>query len=198
MRDDAYTRTNLSAATPAVANRFVTSVAMKNGAYTLANTTMPTTPGGRRITVGHTATSTVDTLGVITVVGTGLRGETITEVITPSNGVTVTGTKAFVTVTSVTGSGWASVAGDDLIVVGAAAGAIVLPMSGTLFAVCVNTTAAGTIVLADAGGTIATLKSSIAENTYYYQCAVFGYLMVTLGAASDVTIIHSFNTGTQA
>jgi len=194
----AYTRTNLNAANPAVANRFVASVAMKNGAYTVANATMPTTPGGRFITVGHTATSTVDTLGVITVTGTGLRGETISEVITPVNGTTATGVKPFVTVTGVVGSGWASVAGDDLIVVGAAAGSIVLPMSGTLFAVVVNTTAAGTITLADAGGPIAVLKTSIVENTYYYQVATAGFLRVTLTAASDVTIIHSFNTDLQS
>lgn len=100
-----------------VANHYVVSADMKNGAYTLAHTS-PTGGGARNVTVGHTATSTVDTLGTILVTGTDLADAIITETITPSNGTTVQGTKAFKTITSIVGSGWTVNSGADKIVVG--------------------------------------------------------------------------------
>lgn len=187
----AFTKTRLAAANPAVANHFVTSTNMKVGAYTLANTTMPTTPGARRITVTHTTATGADTLGTITVTGTDLNGKAQVEVITPVASSTATGSKWFVTVSDVTGAGWVINGGNDTLTVGAAAGSAVLASDGMLYAIVVNTTAAGTIAVADGAGTFATLKSSIAEGSYYYQVACVGYLMLTLGAASDVTVIHS-------
>lgn len=187
----AMTKTRLSAANPAVANRFVTSTNMKVGAYTVANATMPTTPGARRITVTHTTVVTTDTLGTITVTGTDLRGQAISETITPVADSTVTGTKWFVTVTAVAGAGWVINGSNDTLTVGAAAGSAVIDGEGELYAIVVNTTAAGTVTVADATGTFATLKSSIVEATYYYEVPVLGYLVLTLGAASDITVIHS-------
>ena len=178
-----------TAAPAASANRFVTSVAMQNGAYTLAATTMPT-PGARKVTVTHTALSTVDTLGVITVTGTSLSGAVVTDVITPLNGTVATGTKLFNTITSVVGSGWTAVAGADSITVGCDATQAVLDGQGTLHAVIVNTTAAGTVTLADSKGTIAVLKASIAEGTYVYDIDV-NTLTVTQTAASDITVVRS-------
>jgi hypothetical protein len=183
----AYTR--FSAAPAASANRFVTSVSMQNGAYTLANTTMPTA-GARKITVTHTAVSTVDTLGIITVTGTNIAGNTISEAITPLNGTTATGTKLFATVSSVVGSGWTAVAGADSVTVGCDATQAVLDGGGSLHAVIVNTTAAGTVTLADSKGTIAVLKASIAEGTYVYDIDV-NQLTVTQTAGSDITVVHS-------
>jgi hypothetical protein len=180
----------LSAANPAVTNRFVTSTNMKVGAYTVANATMPTTPGARRVTVTHTAVTGNDTLGTITVTGTDLRGAVITDVITPLAGTVATSTKFFVTVTDVVGAGWVINTGNDTIVVGAEAGSTVLDGGGTLHAVVVNTTAAGAVTLADSSGAFAVLKSSIAEGHYRYDVGV-GVLRVTLAAASDVTIIYS-------
>lgn len=180
---------HFSAAPTASANRFVTSVSMQNAAYTLAATTMPT-PGARKVTVTHTAVSTVDTLGVITVVGTSLSGATVTDVITPLNGTTATGTKLFNTITSVTGSGWTAVAGADSITVGCDATQAILDGPGTLHSVIVNTTAAGTITLADSKGTIAVLKTSIAEGTYYYDIDV-NTLTVTQTAASDISVVRT-------
>lgn len=180
-------RINLSAAPAAVGNRFVTSVAMGNKTYTLANTTMPT-DGGRLVTVTHTAVSTVDTLGVITVTGTDLAGNPITDTITPLSGTTATGTKVFRTVTSVVGSGWVTAAGDDTITVGCAATCYAADRGGVLGAVIVNTTAAGTITLADAAGTIAVLASSIAVGVYRYDLEFGGYLTVTPAAASNITV----------
>lgn len=98
------------------ADYFFASAAMHNGAYTLLKTSMPS--GARNITIGHTATSTVDTLGTIEVVGTDLNGDAMTETITPLNGTTASGLKCFATVTSITGSGWTVNSGADLVVIG--------------------------------------------------------------------------------
>jgi hypothetical protein len=95
-------------------DRIVTTVSMANGAYTLA--AQPDVP--RNITITHTAVSTVDTLGTITITGTDIGGAVITEVITPLNGTIASGAKAFKTVISVVGAGWAVVAGADSITVG--------------------------------------------------------------------------------
>src|SRR5512137_634398 len=62
---------------------FVTSTNMKVGAYTLAHTASDVP---RNVIVTHTAVDAADTLGTITVAGTDINGEAITETITPSNG----------------------------------------------------------------------------------------------------------------
>lgn len=187
-----FIATRLSAANPAVANRFVTSTNMSLTPYTVANATQPTTPGARRVTVTHTTVAGTDTLGIITVTGTGLRGNVITDTVTPVADSVASTNLAFVTVTNVVSTGWVAVSTADTIVVGAEAGSTVLDTTGQLFAIVVNTTAAGTITVANGSSTIAVLKASIAEGTYYYQCDV-GRVTVTLAAASDVTVITTGN-----
>jgi hypothetical protein len=187
--------TRLAAANPAVTNRFVTTTNMKVGAYTVANATMPTTPGARRVTVTHTSVTGDDTLGTITVTGTDIRGAVISDVIVPLAGTVATSAKFFVTVTDVVGAGWVINVGNDTIVVGAEAGSTVLDGTGTLQAIVVNTTAAGTITVTTNAGTLATLASSIAVGTYTYDTDVTR-LTLTLAAASDVTVIHSGNLPT--
>ena len=182
--------TNIAATTAAVANRFVTTVAMKVGAYTVANAS-PVWQGGCLVTVTHTAVSTVDTLGTIVVVGTDLAGQTISETITPLNGTVATGTKVFRSITSVTGVGWVSVAGDDSIVVGCAAGSICLAGHGKLEAIVVNATAAATVVISDARGTIATLPASAVVGTYDYEGLDVVNIKVATTSTNDVTVIHS-------
>lgn len=84
---------------------FVASADMKVGAYTLANTAPDV--GARNVTVTQTITNAAeDTNGTIVVVGTDLAGDVITETLTPNGGATVAGTKAFATITSITGAGW--------------------------------------------------------------------------------------------
>lgn len=95
---------------------FVASVNMKVGAYTLAHTSMPR--GARNIIVTQTAVGAEDTNGTIVVVGTNLAGAAITETITPNDGAVVAGTKAFKTITSITGAGWVIGEGNDTIKVG--------------------------------------------------------------------------------
>ena len=183
-----YDRFN--AAPTASANRFVVSQNMLNGAYTLTGTLTMPTAGARKVTVTHTLVSTVDTLGVITVTGTTLSGAVQTDVITPLSGTIATGTKLFATITSIVGSAWTAVAGADTVVIGCDATQAVLDGQGTLHAVVVNTTAAGTVTLADSKGTIAVLKASIAEGTYYYDIDV-NTLTVTQTSTSDITVVRS-------
>lgn len=92
----------LGAPVVADVDRIVTSVDMKVGSYTVA--AQPDVP--RNITVTATAVGTADTMGTITVTGTNVFNQTITEVLTPVAGSTVAGAKAFKTVTSVVGAGW--------------------------------------------------------------------------------------------
>lgn len=111
-----YALTAAEAATADV-DYFVASTDMKVGDYTLAATTMPGNCA-RNVTVTQTATSTEDTNGTVTVEGTDLAGDVITEVITPDAGVTKAGAKAFRTVTKITGAGWVVADGADKITVG--------------------------------------------------------------------------------
>jgi len=94
--------------TPALADvdRFVVSTDMIVGDYTVANASSPDGLA-RNVTVTQTAGDTEDTNGTIVVTGTNVLGQPITETLTPNAGATVAGTKAFKTVTSVEGVGWA-------------------------------------------------------------------------------------------
>lgn len=182
---------NLSAAPVADADGFVVSVDMKVGAYTLA-ATAPTS-GARHVTCTRTAVGTADTPGTIVVVGKDLSGQEITETLTPgANGILVTGTKFFASLTSVTGVGWAvdGVEGTkDTIVVGWDEICAVRTGSGVLHAIVVNTTAAGAITIADQSGTIAILPANVAVGSYEYDVNYSGYLRVEPAAASNVTIV---------
>lgn len=187
-----FPRMNIAAATPAVTNRFVVSVAMKVGAYTLANGGAMPTAGARHVTCTRTVVGGADTPGTIEIVGTDLTGAVISETLIPgAHTVLVTGTKWFATVTSVTGAGWVTATGDDTIVVGCAAGVAVFDGDCTLHSVVVNTTAAATITLSDAAGTFATLKASVSEGSYVYGAACSGHLGVNVGGASDVTVLYA-------
>lgn len=187
------TWTNLSAATVADADGFVVSANMKVGAYTLA-VTAPTS-GARHVTCTRTVVATADTPGTIVVVGKDLSGQTITETLTPgANGILVTGTKFFASVSSVTGAGWVidAVEGTaDTIIVGWDAVQAVATSSGTLHGITVNTTAAGTITITDKRGTIAVLPNSVAVGQYLYDLEYSGYLRVEMTAASNITVVHS-------
>lgn len=64
----------------------------------------------------------------------------------------------------------------------------------TLVAIVVNTTAAGSITVADSTSdvtpAIAVLKASVAEGTYMYNCTLGTGLRVITAGASDVTVIY--------
>lgn len=86
----------------AISNRIVASADMKVGAYTIA--AQPYIPS--KITLKHTATDTVDTLGTVVLIGNDVDNRTITETLTPVNGATVTSTYTYKDLISVTGAGW--------------------------------------------------------------------------------------------
>jgi hypothetical protein len=183
--------TNIAATTAAVTNRIVTTANMKVGAYTIANAS-PAWQGGALITLTHTTVATTDTLGTVALVGKGLHGEAVTETLTPSADATVTSTKVFRSVTSATGAGWVKQgATEDTIVIGVAAGSYAAVGGGTFHGIAVNTTAAAAVTVSDSGGTIATLKSSIAEGVYIFDVPFSGFLKIATTSTNDVTAIHT-------
>jgi hypothetical protein len=188
-----YVLTNTAATTAAVTNRFVTSVAMKVGSYTVANAS-PVWSGGCFVTVTHTITDLVDTLGTITITGTNMSGQAQSESITPLNGTVATSTKIYRTVTAVTGVAWVQGGtGADTIVVGCAAGNIACGSGGSLRGVLVNNTVAAAITVSHAAGTIATIPASQAAGTFYDLGGVdfSGWLKVATTSTNDVTVFHT-------
>jgi hypothetical protein len=189
----AYSYTNISAAPVGDANGYLASTDMKVGAYTLiAN--VPTF-GARHVTCTRTITDTADTAGTLVLVGKDLSGQTITETLTVgANSIVVSSSKYFAYLTSATGAGWVVDAVEstkDKLEIGWDEYNVVATGPGVLHAIVVNTTAAGSITVADAGGTIAVLKSNIAEGTYVYDVAFSGYLRIEPVAASNITVLHS-------
>jgi hypothetical protein len=186
-----YPRTTITAAPTAVTNGYVTSVAMKVGDYTLA-ANVPAY-GARHVTMIRTVVGGADTPGTVLVTGRDPSGQTISETMTPgANGVTVTSTKFFSYVASVTGTGWETATGDDTIVFGWDAQNAVATGQGVFHGIVVNTTAAGTITVSDAAGTIAVLPSNVAVGFYGpYDANFAGFLRVETAAASNITVLHS-------
>lgn len=86
----------------AISNRIVASTDMKVGAYTIA--AQPYVPS--KITLKHTATDTVDTLGTVVISGDDADDRTISETLTPVSGATVTSVNTYKKIVSVTGAGW--------------------------------------------------------------------------------------------
>ena len=192
-----YRRTNLATTTAgADVDRFVTVTPMKRGTYGApAVTTMPEAGTARHVTITLTRNDLVDTtLGVVTITGTTLNGAVITEVITPLDNATATGTKWFASVTAVVGGQtWVKDAGAaDSVEVGCGAACIVAEGSGELHGIQINTTSAGVITITDAGGGIAVLPANVAVGTFYlWDVAWTGFLSVILADASDVTVMHT-------
>ncbi|HOG46301.1 MAG TPA: hypothetical protein PLJ35_15750 [Anaerolineae bacterium] len=90
-------------------DRFVVAVDMKVGAYALAETTMPEAAVARKLLIAVTqdAPGGNDTMGTLTIVGTDIAGQPLTETIAPAANTTKTTLNAFKTVESITGAGWA-------------------------------------------------------------------------------------------
>lgn len=102
-------------------DRFIVSATMKVGAYTLAATTQPDGVA-RPIVAKVTKVVENDTMGTLAIVGTDALTAAQTETLTLNNGDTASGlttsTKSFLTVTSMTGSGWVTGGTADTIMVG--------------------------------------------------------------------------------
>lgn len=189
-----FKSTNIAATTAAVTNRFLESVNMQVGAYTLDNTT-PVWAGGCLVTVTATAVGTADTMGTVVIVGKDLHGQALTETLTPVAGSTVTGTKVFRSLTSATGAGWVidAVEGtEDTIVIGCAAGSYAAVGGGLLHSIVMNNSVAATVVLSDSTGTLFTIPASQAAGTeYIYDIPWSGFLKIATTSTNDVTVVHS-------
>ena len=98
-------------------DRIVTTTVMIVGAYTIANAS-PVGGGAMNVTCTVTQDTEDDTEGTLDIVGTDLDDQVLTETLTPLIGSTIQGTRAFKTVTSVTGVGWITGGADDTITVG--------------------------------------------------------------------------------
>jgi hypothetical protein len=189
--------TGIAAAPVGDSNGYLTSVAMKNGDYTLDATTP--TFGCRHVTCTRTrdaAGGSEDTPGTLAIVGKDLSGQTITETLTPgASTIVVTSTKLFASLVTATGAAWARNAGagsEDTLEIGWDNVNVVATGGGTLHAVVINTAAAGAIVIADAHGTIATIPSNQAAGSFFlYDLDYSGYLRVEPAAASNITVMHS-------
>jgi hypothetical protein len=188
--------TPITASTAAVVNRFVVSVNMANGPYTVANASPPWA-GGCLVTATITANTGNDTPGTLGITGTGIDGRGQTETITLVAAGTATSTRVWRTITNLNQNGWVINGGNDTITVGCAAGAIPCDTDGTLYGIVVNTTAAAAVVVSDANKTIATLKASIAEGHYLYGPGVdfVGPLKVSTTGANDITVLATPTRG---
>jgi hypothetical protein len=185
------TFTNTAASTAAVTNRFVVSTNMSLTPYTIANAS-PVWSGGCLVTVAHTTVAGTDTLGTMTLVGTDIRGAAQSETITPVADSTVTSTKVYRTVTSLTSIGWVAVSTADTIICGCAAGNVAAAGQGTLAGVLVNNLVATAFSVADASRTIITVPASQAAGTFYLLNVDFGgHLKVLTTSTNDVTVIHT-------
>jgi len=100
----------------AITNRIVASANMKVGAYTVA--AQPLTPG--KLTIATAANGAADTMGTITITGTGTDDNLLIEEVVPVTNATVTTDGIFKTVLTVVGAGWVISAGNDTIMVGTA------------------------------------------------------------------------------
>jgi hypothetical protein len=92
----------------AVANRLVTTTAMKVGLYTVANSGISADGYAHPVTLARTLAGTsLDTAGTVLFTGLDNAGNTITDTLTPGTSTTtVYGTKAFKSVSSIEGIGW--------------------------------------------------------------------------------------------
>jgi len=189
-----YSFTNTAATTAAVNNRFVTAVNMANGTYTVANAS-PTWSGGCLVTATISAVTGNDTPGTLTIVGTGINGQPLTEVLTLTAGGLATSANAFRTITSLTQAGWIINVGNDTIVVGCAAGNVACGSQGTLGGVLVNNTVGAAVTISDATRTIITIPASQAAGTFYEFGAAGvdfgGRLVVSTTSTNDITVFHS-------
>jgi hypothetical protein len=189
-----YTFTNTAASTVAVTNRFVVSVNMANGGYTVANAS-PAWSGGCLVTATITGVAGNDTPGTATIVGTGVNGQPLTEVLTLVAGGLATSTNVFRTVTSITQAGWVAVSTADTIVFGCAAGNVACGSAGNLGGVLINNLVATAATISDATRTIMTIPASAAAGTYYSfgnQGVDFGgRLIVSTTSTNDITVFHT-------
>lgn len=70
-----------------------------------------------------------------------------------------------------------------------AATTVIFSGRGTLGGICVNTTAAGTILISDGASPFASLAASVLAGKYLENIVISNSLTVSPAAASDITVL---------
>jgi hypothetical protein len=180
-----------TAAPAAVANGYVVSTNMIVGAYGLA-ATQPTF-GARHVTLVRTVVVEADTPGTVVVLGVDAYGKVITEtLVVGANGVTVTGTLFFATITSLTGVGWVSGGTPDTIVIGwdAVNAAAIKSGSGILHAILMEVANTGILTFNDATGAKMILPAAFPIGLYPLDIGFAGKIELVVLAADRVVAIY--------
>ena len=179
----------LTGASPA---SVVASVNLANGALTLLQTQLE---HARNLTITVTDADGSISAGTVTIVGTGIDGSALSEVFTiPVDGTaTVTGTAEFKTITSATVASLAGAVAGDTITVGEGNTYQIETDHVILDSITIGETSAGAITVIDGtSGTtanVATLKASIAEQTFCFDIDCWEGLRVIMAGASKITIV---------
>lgn len=170
----------------------VASIDVADGAQTLLQTTLK---HARNLTVTITDANASLSAGICTIVGTDINGAALSEAFTlPVDGTaTVTGTSEFKTITSATVSSLAGEEAGDKITIGEGNTYQIETDQVDLKSITIGETSAGAITIIDgtSGSTanIATLKASIAEQTFEFCVTCASGLRIIMAGASKITVV---------
>jgi hypothetical protein len=185
-----FKTSSVVATTAAVAARLVASANMKVGAYTVANGGVAVWPGGFKVTVTQVA-DTADTMGTVAFVGKDLFGNAITDTLIPVADSTVTGTKIFSIVSTITGAGWVIAGNNDTLSCGVAADSYVATGGGYISKVIVDVLHATAFTISDSSGVLATYPASLPVGTYPLDLPFSGFLKIATTNANGIRVIHT-------
>ena len=171
-------------------DHYCASQNLKVGDLTLTATLTPGN-GARIVTCTRAVDQAADTPGTLLVTGKNLASQTITETLIPgANGILVSGSKLFASVSKVTAAGWEIAGNNDTIIVGMGAEHFVSESAGTLKGILITVAAASAINVTDGAETIMILPASMAIGYYEFDVA-YGSLRVEPQGATTISVIHS-------
>jgi len=171
----------------------VESVDIANGAQTLAH--QPDVP--RNITIVVTDLNTSIDAGEVTVTGTGLKGEIVSETLDLTSALTLNGTVMFKTITSVVVTNLNGEEAGDTIIVGIGTTAQLTLGRTTLESVIVldDLGNVGSFGIVDniTGGTVnvALLATNIAAGVYEFNCSIEKGLRIIMSGDSPLTVTYN-------
>lgn len=180
---------NKTLVTPATAEAILEEVTIEDG--TFAPDGQPDV--ARNIIV--TVTSATIDAGTITVTGTGVDGEIVSESFDLSSALSFTGTVMFATITSIVVADLANEDPADVFAIGTGVTVQIWNGKGVLVSVVVGTTlSAGSLQIIDntTGTTtnVGELKSGIAANVYKYKASIGDGLRLVLNCAESILVIY--------
>ena len=187
-----YTSTYLAGAVGAGDNdRYAEVQNLKVGDLTLTATLTPGN-GARTVTCTRVVDGNADTPGTLLVTGKNLAGQTITESLIPgANGILVSGSKLFASVSKVTGAGWVINGNNDTIIIGVGCEHYVSGTAGQPKRILISVAAASAINVTDGGKTLMILPASMAIGYYDFGGLAYGSLRVEPQGATTISVIHT-------